>query len=315
MVDREIAGVWRLYLLNWAPLLLMAVLLMVGLGLTDFSFKIESMLLRGVGMASLLVAAGHVFWRNGYPALAFALVAIAQLELVYLLATPLAYIAAAANLPLQDANFAYFDRLLGLDWQGYYHFVCARPGLIPYVYVAYAMIGLPTFVVPILLGLAGQYGRLQRFTFACSLTAAVTVLVSGMLPAIGTYQQYGISADTSVFKASGYLVQVDEIPLVREGALRVLSFETLSGIVTFPSFHAAAAVLALWAFWGLWWMRPFALMAYGGMLLATPLVGGHYFVDVFAGGGLAMLAIAAGRFMEERSAAVSSVMTQTTATA
>src|SRR5882757_7456682 len=278
MVDREVQDAWRLYRLNWTPLLLMAVLLIAGLGLTDFSFKIESVFLRIVGVAVLAIAAGHAFRRLGYVGLAFALTAIAQLELLYVLATPLAYVAASASLPLQDANFAYFDRLLGLDWVGYYHFVCARPGLIPYVYFAYAMISLPTFVVPVLLGWTRQYARLQRFVFACSLTAFVTVLVSALLPAIGTYLQYGISGDTAVFKASGYLVQVDEIPMVRDGTLRILSFETLSGIVTFPSFHAAAAVLALWAFWGVWWVWPFALIAYGGMLLATPLVGGHYFV-------------------------------------
>ena len=43
-------------------------------------------------------------------------------------------------------------------------------------------------------------------------------------------------------------------------------------------------------------MRPLALIANGGMLLATPLVGGHYFVDVIAGVAFAMLAISlAGR--------------------
>jgi membrane-associated phospholipid phosphatase len=83
--------------------------------------------------------------------------------------------------------------------------------------------------------------------------------------------------------------------LVRDGSLRVLDFKTLGGIITFPSFHAAAAVPALWAFWAVWWMRPLALIANVGMLLATPLVGGHYFVDVFAGIALAMLAIAAAQ--------------------
>ena len=315
MADREAQDAWRLYLLNWAPLLLMALLFMVGLALTDFSFKTESLVLRALGMAWLFAAAGHAFWRRGYPRLAFALVSIAQLELCYLLSIPLGYLAAAANFPLQDASFAHFDRWLGLDWKGYYNFVCARPALIPYVYFAYAMIGVPTFGVPAVLGWSRNYIRLQQFTMACTLTAVVTIVVSALLPAIGTYQEYGISADTSLFKASGYLVQVDEIPAVRDGSLRVLSFETLSGIVTFPSFHAAAAVLALWGFWGVWWMRPFALIAYVGMLLATPLVGGHYFVDVFAGAGVAFLAIAAAKSFGERSPAGASVMTQNAAAA
>jgi hypothetical protein len=62
-------------------------------------------------------------------------------------------------------------------------------------------------------------------------------------------------------------------------------------------------------------MRPFAFIAYVGMLLATPLVGGHYFADVFAGGGVAMLAIAAAKSFGERSPAGVPVMTQNAATA
>jgi membrane-associated phospholipid phosphatase len=60
-----------------------------------------------------------------------------------------------------------------------------------------------------------------------------------------------------------------------------------------------AAVLALWALWCVWWLRPLALIANVSMLLATPLVGGHYFVDVIAGVGLSVLAIAAARLIGE----------------
>jgi hypothetical protein len=315
MVDREVQDSWRLYLFNWLPLLLMAQLLLVCLELTDFSLRIESSLLQGVSTASLFTAAGYALSRRGYLRLAFVLGSIAQLELLFMLATPLTYIAASINLPMQDTNLAFVDRLLGLDWQGYYNFVCKRPALVPYVYLAYAMIIWPTFGVPIILGLTKNYLRLQQFTLACMLTVVVTALVSSLLPAFGTYHEYGISPDTTAFKASGYLVQLHELPLVRGGSLRVLDFETLGGIITFPSFHAAAAVLAMWAFWGVWWMRPPALIAYVGMLLATPLVGGHYFIDVFAGVGLAVLAIAGAGFIGERSSATNAVMAQSAVTA
>jgi membrane-associated phospholipid phosphatase len=116
-----------------------------------------------------------------------------------------------------------------------------------------------------------------------------------LLPAIGTYHQYGIQLDLSKFNPANYLIQARDLPLVREGALRALDSGTLGGIITFPSFHAAAAVLYLWAFWSVWWMRPIALITNVGMLLATPIGGGHYFVDVLAGVGVAVLAIAAAR--------------------
>jgi hypothetical protein len=44
------------------------------------------------------------------------------------------------------------------------------------------------------------------------------------------------------------------------------------------------------------------------MLIATPLIGGHYFVDVFAGVGLATLAIAVAKLIGERSVEASGNM-------
>jgi hypothetical protein len=311
MVDREVKDAWRLYLLNWVPLLLLALLLVISLVLTDFSLNI----LPAVGIILLIAVAGHALSRAGYPQPAFALVSIAQLQLLVLLATPLTYIAASANLPMQDANLAFVDRLMGLDWPAYYKFVYARPALVPYIYFGYAMITWPVFCVPIFLGATRNYRRLQRFTFACTLTLVVTAIVSSLLPAFGTYYQYGISADTPIFRASGYLSQLHELPLIRDGSLRALKLENLVGIITFPSFHAAAAILTVWALWSMRWMRPLVLPAYVGMLLATPLVGGHYFIDVFAGAGLAVLAIAAARRIGENSSVATSVMTQDAVTA
>ena len=71
----------------------------------------------------------------------------------------------------------------------------------------------------------------------------------------------------------------------------------LTGIVTFPSFHAATAALYLWAFWPVRWFRPVAVVANVGMLLATPLGGGHYFIDVFAGIAVAAAAIIAAQWI------------------
>jgi hypothetical protein len=37
------------------------------------------------------------------------------------------------------------------------------------------------------------------------------------------------------------------------------------------------------------------VVANGALLLATPIVGGHYFIDIFAGIAIAVVAIAASR--------------------
>jgi len=296
MPDHGDKEAWKLFNHNWLLLCCIALTLALGLALTNFSLQIDSQQSVKFGAALLFGGLAHYLFSWGYYSrMAFALCALAQLMLVALLMPPLTYMVAAANLPMQDANLAAFDAMLGLDWIAYFNFVYDRPALIPYAYLSYAMIVWPIFIIPVVLGLVRQHLRLRQFVLACMLTLIVTTIVSALLPALGTYHEYGVTPDPAIFKANAFIASSHDVPLIRDGLLRTLDTTKLAGIITFPSFHAAAAILSLWALWSVWWMRPFALLTNGGMLLATPVVGGHYFVDIFAGVGLAILAIAAAQ--------------------
>ena len=301
MTDHEAQAAWRLFGLNWIPIALMALTLALCLALTGFSIKPGSLLLP-IAAVALMGGVAHAYLRvrRRDTVVPFVLNSTMQLILISVLMPPLTYIAAAAGLPMQDANLAYLDHMLGLDWRAYYNFIYDRPTLIQYTIFGYIMIVWPMFGIPIVLGVARQYRRLQQFTLACALTLIAATVISSLLPAIGTYYEYGIMPDASKFNPAGYLVQLRDLPLVRDDSLRVLDIMDLGGIITFPSFHAAAAVLFMWALWGVWWMRPLALIANVGMLIATPMAGGHYFIDVFAGIGVAVLAIAAACWIGER---------------
>ena len=296
----------RLYLLCWIPLALMGMLLAACVAVSDFSLRTDGLTLGAALMGPLLTAVGLGLilgerewgWRFG-----FAMLAVAQLGFLGSFAGPLSYIAASANLPLQDASFARLDRLLGLDWTAYYSFIMARPELLPYAKLSYAAIMISPFGVSLALGLTGNFARLQHFVNATVLTVALVAAVSAILPAIGTYAELRLPAEVGDFRATGYLVQLEVLPVLRAGGLRVLDLAHLSGIITFPSFHAAAGILAIWAFWVVWWLRPAALIAYVSMLLATPLMDGHYFVDVIAGIGAAALAIGASKRLSPVAAA------------
>jgi PAP2 superfamily len=71
----------------------------------------------------------------------------------------------------------------------------------------------------------------------------------------------------------------------------LLELGNMTGIVTFPSFHAAASIIYLWALWPIWWLRPVSLFVNGLLLLSTPIHGGHYFIDVFAGIAMVFICI------------------------
>ena len=88
------------------------------------------------------------------------------------------------------------------------------------------------------------------------------------MPAIGVYQQIGLDpASLPNIEAGAYLEQLRDLPPTRDGTLRHLDLLGLSGIVTFPSFHAASAVLYSWALWGARWIRPIVVVANGALLL------------------------------------------------
>jgi hypothetical protein len=122
---------------------------------------------------------------------------------------------------------------------------------------------------------------------------AITILISVFVPAIGNYQSLGLTAaEVPNVNMIAFLHLQHDIPQVRDGSLRYLELFKLAGVIAFPSFHAVSAVLFAWAFapvrvWG-----PVALVLNGLMLASTPVLGGHYLVDVVGGIALAVASIA-----------------------
>jgi membrane-associated phospholipid phosphatase len=65
----------------------------------------------------------------------------------------------------------------------------------------------------------------------------------------------------------------------------------MNGLISFPSYHAATALLYIWAAWRTPVLKWIVLLLNIAMLLATPLHGSHYFVDVIAGAVVAFITI------------------------
>jgi membrane-associated phospholipid phosphatase len=298
----EEAAARRLYRCNWVMLSIMAASLAIGTVMTGFSIAPASALTPIAIVSAYLGYTLYRYYRPGTsdPKITFILGATGQLLIIPVLMTPLTYIAAAANLPMQDAALNTFDRALGLDWMAYFNFVYHRHALLFATVLAYSMIGWPVFGVPIALGWTGRYRRMQEFTLAFGIALVATTIISTLLPAMGTYALLNFTPDPNIFTPGAYLEQLRDLPLVRDGSLRTIDFNALAGIITFPSFHAAAAALYLWAFWPVRWIGPIAMMLNIAMLLATPICGGHYFVDVFAGIAVAALAVVAARWIGNR---------------
>ena len=291
----ETSEAWRLFVFNWAVIGLMAAALAIAMILTGFSFAPGGVLKPAVIIGGYLgVAYYNARRRNGRdPVVIFILGSTGQVLLIPILMTPMTYIAASANLPLQDAALAALDRGLGLDWHAYYDFISAHHWMVLSAVAAYSMIKWPIFGIPVVLGFARHYRRIQEFTLAFAIALVVTTVISALVPAAGIYDVQHFANPNVPFTSEAITDQLKDFPAVRDGSLRAMDLMSLTGIITFPSFHAASAVIFLWAFWAVWWMRPIAIVANIGMLFATPYIGSHYFIDVFAGIAIAIVSIAA----------------------
>jgi hypothetical protein len=301
--ETGVASAWRLMLIAWLPLALMGAALGLSVALTRFTIDLPGL---AFSLAFVAVYGGFAYANSRSatrrdPQVMFVLGGTAQIVLVTVLMSPLTYVAAAADFPLQDANLLAIDRALGLHWAGYVTFVDDHPLLAAWLSYGYSMIRWPIFAIPVVLAAAKLYRRITEFTLAFALALVATTIISALVPAIGVYQQIGLDPATLAhIEPRAYLDQVRDFEPVRNGTLRHLDLFGLAGIVTFPSFHAASAALYAWAFWPVRWMRPIAVVANGAMLASTPIDGGHYFVDLIAGVAVALLAIVAARAISRR---------------
>jgi PAP2 superfamily protein len=302
----------QLFQLNWCLLAVMMTVLDLALLLSQFR-------VRPVGyLVALAISAAYGI--GGYysasasperPWISSMLTGIAQTILVMAVVVSMTYIAAAGNFPLQDERLLAFDRALGFDFQALVAFVNDRSWLIEVLAWGYQAISWPILTITILLPLCGHHLHAAEYVLVSLIALTVTTVISIFLPAIGAYGIIGLlPSDYPNFEPQGYYDTLRDLPLIRSGSLRVLDLPQLAGVVTFPSFHAAAAAIYVWALWPVRFVRWVNLLVNTAMLVATPIGGGHFLADVIAGVAVAGLSIlAASRIARKVSGQRNSVST------
>jgi hypothetical protein len=292
MRDTDARTAWQLFHLNWLAIAAMGSLLALGLPITGLSLEPVAYGAT-VSIAGLLlaVAYGHRMIRGAHadPKLVFSLGTIGQVILTCAIVGPLSYVAGKLNWPLQDQALLAIDDAIGLDPEPIARYVNGHPWLADFLSRGYGLIKWPLLGIPIVLALTARYVRLQLFMLAMSLALAVTIAISAVVPAIGTY--YGLQLPAAHFpeiNTAVYAGQLRDILALRDGSLHELRLFFLSGIVSFPSFHAASAVLYMWALWPVRGIGGCAAALNLLMIAATPVIGAHYLVDL--AGGIAVAA-------------------------
>ena len=193
------------------------------------------------------------------------------------------YVAAALAGPLIDSSLLASDRAIGFNWFEWFHFVTAHRPIANVLKILYDNLGTEALYFCLLMSLMGNAQRLREVFWLIYLALALTALGSWLAPALGPFQTFGL-------KSYGYFLP--EMARLRSNAVLDLSIGQLQGVVTFPSFHTTMALAMIYAFRGTGAIGWLAMTVNLLMLPGIPVFGGHYLVDMVAGGLVFVLALA-----------------------
>jgi hypothetical protein len=249
--------------------------------------------------AALAILSGAIVFGRAQqqPRLTAGATAFLQMTLFTVNGVVLAYVLAAQAGPLCDQELAAADRYLGFDWAALYRTLDTVPIAIWIGGIAYHSLTLQMVVCIVALSATGRDDRLRMMVAAAVSSGIVTILISGAVPAMG-----------NVFDPAGYhslwpsvaWLEHDLITGLRDGSVRKLDLTQLMGIVTFPSYHATLPIILAWAQRDVARLRIIAPVWAVVTILATPVFGGHYGVDVLAGIGLAVGGLAVAPALTRR---------------
>ncbi len=208
----------------------------------------------------------------------------------------------SAGMPLADQQLAAIDAGLGFDWIAYVKWVDRAPVLSVLMEACY---GSLTSYVSLLFGilLVSRDGlKYCRELIALFMITAVACSTIGMFfPAVAAAQFYqpAQSLFTHINPHAGSY-HLDHLAALRSGLPMRLDLDNLPGLVTFPSFHTAMGIIAIYCARGSRLLLPASIIVNGIMIASTPVFGAHYLVDVVGGGLVSLVAIAIYRTVSAR---------------
>jgi len=197
---------------------------------------------------------------------------------------------AACNLPLIDHDLDHIDKAIGFDWEELERLL-SKPGIIHFMLgVIYATIIPQAICMTLWFSAHGNKLRLYEIFWIFFLAATVSCILSGFFPAIGpafALDQQGYIHIPSLKSAPFYI----DIMSVRSGLISSTLTDGFQGIITFPSFHTAAAIIYIYAFRRTGIVGFLFLSLNILMLISTPTWGDHYLTDMAAGAAVALTSI------------------------
>jgi membrane-associated phospholipid phosphatase len=188
-----------------------------------------------------------------------------------------------AGAPLVDPMLARADAMLGIDTPAVVAWL-ARYSPVWLLNVAYMSTAPLVFAAVVILGWSGREAMMWGLCLTFAGSAVSCALFSVLTPAAGAFAHYDIANDVLALLPSGAgLYHLPTFFAYWSGSLDTVDMHHFEGVVTFPSFHTAMALMTAYALRDMRWLFVPACVWSGLALISTIPIGGHYAVDLLAG--------------------------------
>ncbi len=185
--------------------------------------------------------------------------------------------------PLIDPHLAAIDAAIGFDHRRFLENLAARswvPWALKIIYLASVPL---IFLAGVIHSLRLDLERVNELTLVYAGTLAFTVVISIVTPAIGSFAHYGLEPGlTRLLPPASGVYHLEDFARVRAGAVTVDPY-AMNGVVTFPSFHMAMAMIIAMTFRAIPIANVIALGVSALTMVSAIMSGGHFLADLIGG--------------------------------
>lgn len=185
---------------------------------------------------------------------------------------------------LIDEKLAAWDRAAGIDLPAIIVWAADHPFWSSFLAITYdssfvLLLGLVVFLACI-----RRFDQLWLLAFVFAVAIIASTSISVVWPAKGAFAFFNYPASLLERLPHGAgIYHIEEFDYFRNSVSPVLSFASLQGVVTFPSFHCCLALMTIFATKGVRWLFPISVCWNVFVIASTVPIGGHYAIDLPGG--------------------------------
>ena len=213
----------------------------------------------------------------------------------------MSYLTTTIVFPFQDKVLNQIDLMLGFDFTDLVAFVDGSPLFLEILKLFYFSSLSHIIFITVLLGiLKPRY--IMEFCNLYLMCLSATLFVAIFLPAIGPYEYLHIplSQVNNIGHEIGRF-HIKDINLLRNHTQYTIKLSDMNGLISFPSFHTALAILIPYSVRKIKYIFPLLVLSSAIVLIATLPIGGHYLIDIIGGAIItALMILTYNRFSKQK---------------